>query len=128
MITTQSSVPFLEHDPELAHRWSITRAQEWFDKNGWLVGCNYIPSNAINQLEMWQEESFSPGLIDKELSMAAGLGFNTVRVFLHQLLWEQNAEGFISRIDQFLGIAYKHGIRTMLVLFDSVWDPFPKLG
>lgn len=128
MITAKSSVPFIEHDVELAHRWPVSRAQEWFDKNGWLVGCNYIPSNAINQLEMWQEESFSPELIDKELEMAAGIGFNTVRVFLHTLLWQQNAEGYLSRIDLFLSIAHKHGIKTMLVLFDSVWDPFPKLG
>jgi hypothetical protein len=128
MITTKPSVPFLEHDAELAHRWSISRAQEWFDKNGWLVGCNYIPSNAINQLEMWQEESFSPELIDKELGMASELGFNTVRVFLHTLLWNDNSEAFLNRIDLFLSIAHKHGIKTMLVLFDSVWDPFPKLG
>src|SRR6476469_5766291 len=106
MITTQPSVPFLEHDPELAHRWSITRAQEWFEKNGWLVGCNYIPSNAINQLEMWQAETFSPELIDKELGWAAGLGFNTVRVVLHNLLWDQDSQGFLNRIDTFLEIAY----------------------
>jgi hypothetical protein len=128
MLATKSSVPFIEHDAELAHRWSISRAQEWMDKNGWLVGCNYIPSNAINQLEMWQEETFSPELIDKELGMAAGLGFNTVRVFLHTLLWQDNAEAFLNRIDLFLSIAHKHGIKTMLVLFDSVWDPFPKMG
>jgi endo-1,4-beta-mannosidase len=128
MLATKSSVPFMEHDAELAHRWSTSRAQEWFDKNGWAVGCNYIPSNAINQIEMWQEDSFSPELIDKELAMAADLGFNTVRVFLHTLLWQENAEAFLNRVDLFLSIADKHGIKTMLVLFDSVWDPFPKLG
>lgn len=128
MLTTKLTVPFIEHDAELAHRWPVFKAQEWMDKNGWLVGCNYIPSNAINQLEMWQENSFSPELIDKELAMAASLGFNTVRVFLHTLLWQENAEGFLNRIDLFLSIAHKHGIKTMLVLFDSVWDPFPKLG
>ena len=128
MLATNPPVPFLEHDPELANRWSTSKAQEWFDKNGWVVGCNYIPSNAINQLEMWQEESFSPELIDKELGIAADLGFNTIRVFLHTLLWQENAEGYLNRIDLFLSIAHKHGIKTMLVLFDSVWDPFPKLG
>jgi hypothetical protein len=66
--------------------------------------------------------------MDKELSWAAGLGFNTVRVFLHQLVWAEDRAGYLQRIDQFLSIAYKHGIRTMLVLFDSVWDPHPKLG
>ena len=128
MLTTKNSVPFTAHDPELAYRWTSERAQEWMDQNGWLVGCNYIPSNAINQLEMWQAETFSPELIEKELGWAAGLGFNTVRVFLHNLLWDQDREGFLSRIDTFLDIAYSHKIRTMLVLFDAVWDPFPKLG
>ncbi|RYZ27171.1 MAG: 1,4-beta-xylanase [Chitinophagaceae bacterium] len=128
MSTTNVTVPFLEHDPELAHRWSRERAEDWMKQNSWLVGCNYIPSNAINQLEMWQEDTFSPALIDKELGWAASLGFNTVRVFLHHLLWEENAPAFINRIDQYLAIADRHGIRTMFVLFDAVWNPFPKLG
>lgn len=128
MLPIESKTLTLEHDPELTYRWSQQRANEWFEKNGWMVGCNYIPATAINQLEMWQEETFDPFLIDKELSWAAGLGFNTVRVFLHHLVWEQNQEAYLQRIDQFLNIAYKHGIRTMLVLFDSVWDPNPKLG
>src|SRR3954453_8751782 len=105
MSSPKVTVPFLEHDHELAYRWPQFKAQEWLDRNGWIVGCNYVPSNAINQLEMWQEESFSPEIINRELGMAADLGFNTVRVFLHQLLWEQNQEGFLNRIDQFLSIA-----------------------
>lgn len=129
MIATKKlSVPFIAPDAELAHRWPESKAQEWFDRNGWVVGCNYVPANAINQLEMWQEETFSPELINKELEMAASLGFNTIRVFLHQLVWQQNPEAYLNRIDLFLSIAYQHGIKTMLVLFDSVWDPFPKLG
>ncbi len=128
MLTADNSVPFPAQEKELAHRWTAERSNQWMEKNGWLVGCNYIPSNAINQLEMWQAETFSPELIEKELGWAADLGFNTVRVFLHNLLWEQDSEGFLARIDNFLSIAYRHKIRTMLVLFDAVWNPFPKLG
>ena len=128
MLSPESKPHLLEHDPELAYRWSQQRANEWFEKNGWMVGCNYIPATAINQIEMWQEETFDPFLIDKELGWAADLGFNTIRVFLHHLVWEQNLEAYLLRIDQFLTIAQKHGIKTMLVLFDSVWDPNPKLG
>src|SRR5688572_4233062 len=84
------------------HRWSQQRANEWYEKNGWIVGCNYIPSTAINQLEMWQAETFDPFSIDKELSWAARLGFNTIRVFLHHLVWEQNQQNYLRRIDQFL--------------------------
>ncbi len=116
----------LGHDPELTYRWSNEKASKWMEKNGWQIGCNYIPHTAINQLEMWPE-SFDPFLIDKELTWAAGLGFNTIRVFLHHLLWEQDAQGFLERIDLFLSIANKHGIKTMFVLFDAVWDPYPKL-
>ena len=50
-----------------------------------------------------------------------------MRVFLHDLLW-QDAEGFEKRLDTFLGIASRHHIRPILVLFDSCWDPNPKLG
>ncbi|HVG11786.1 MAG TPA: cellulase family glycosylhydrolase [Flavisolibacter sp.] len=116
------------NDPELAYRWSKEKAASWHQKNSWLVGCNFVPHSAINQLEMWQAETFDPFQIDKELSWAAGLGFNTIRVFLHHLLWEQDQKGFIDRIDLFLSIADKYGIKCMLVLFDAVWDPFPKLG
>jgi hypothetical protein len=128
MLPVETSVPVLHHTPEWANRWSKQRANEWLEINGWMIGCNYIPSNAVNQLEMWQEDSFSPFLIDKELSWAASLGFNSVRVFLHDLLWQQNKEGFLKRIDRFLAIAAKHGIKTTLVLFDAVWDPYPKAG
>jgi hypothetical protein len=124
LITNPDTLP----DAELAYRWSTQRAQEWMENNGWMVGCNYIPSNSINQLEMWQSETFDPFLIDKELSWASGLGFNTIRVFLHHLLWKQDRKGFLERMDIFLSIASKHEIKTMFVLFDSVWDPHPKLG
>jgi hypothetical protein len=125
---TKNFTPMLEHDPEAAYRWSAQKAEDWAQRHGWLVGCNYIPHNAINQLEMWQTESFDPFLIDKELGWAAGLGFNTVRVFLHHLVWEQDPQDLLYRMNMFLTIAHKHGIKTMFVLFDAVWDPFPKLG
>jgi hypothetical protein len=92
------------------------------------VGSDYIPATAINELEMWQAESFDPKRIDLELGWAEGLGMNTMRVFLHDLLWQQDAEGFRKRIDEFLKISEKHKIKPMFVLFDSCWDPAPKLG
>ena len=107
-------------------RWSEKRANEWYAKQPWLVGSNYIPANAINELEMWQAETFDPQTIDKELGWAEGLGMNTMRVFLHDLAWRQDAAGYRKRIDQFLKIAAKHKIKPMLVLFDSCWDPFPQ--
>jgi hypothetical protein len=109
-------------------KWSEQQARDWYAKQSWLVGSNYNPSSAINQLEMWQADSFDPKRIDLELGWAEGLGMNTMRVFLHDLLWQQDAEGFKRRLDQFLTIAAKHKIKPMFVLFDSVWDPDAKLG
>ena len=108
--------------------WSEQKANDWYQQQPWLVGSDYIPADAINQLEMWQAETFDPQQIDKELGWAEGLGMNTMRVFLHDLVWQQDSAGFTRRIDAFLTIANKHHIRPIFVLFDSVWDPFPKLG
>jgi hypothetical protein len=109
-------------------RWSATKASEWYAKQPWLVGSNYIPANAINELEMWQAETFDPKTIDKELGWAESLGMTTMRVFLHDLAWEQNPAGYRERIDRFLDIAARHRIKPLFVLFDSCWDPNPKLG
>lgn len=113
--------------PELA-RWSEQKAAAWYAAQPWLVGANYVPSDAINQLEMFQPETFNPALNDKELGLAESAGMNTARVFLQDQLWSSDPEGFKKRIDAFLTIAAKHHIRPMLVLFDSCWDPYPKLG
>ena len=109
-------------------RWSEQKANDWYAQQPWLVGSNYIPKSAINELEMWQEATFDPAQIDKELGWADAMGMNTMRVFLHDLLWQQDAPGFRKRIDQFLTIASRHHIRPLFVLFDSCWDPVPKLG
>lgn len=111
-----------------AARWTEPQARDWYAKQPWLVGANYVPATAINELEMWQESTFDPKRIDLELGWAASLGLNTLRVFLHDLPWEQDPDGFKSRIDQFLTICAKHKIKPMFVLFDSVWDPSPRLG
>ncbi|MBX3441073.1 MAG: cellulase family glycosylhydrolase [Planctomyces sp.] len=113
---------------DASERWSVEQAREWRDRTGWLVGANFAPAYAINQLEMWQADTFDLEAIDRELGWAQDLGMNSMRVFLHHLLWEQDSEGFLNRIDQFLEVAEKRGIRVMLVLFDSVWDPHPQLG
>ncbi|HKV24300.1 MAG TPA: hypothetical protein VJN93_06875 [Candidatus Acidoferrum sp.] len=109
-------------------RWSDQTANDWYSHQPWLVGSNYIPSDAINQLEMWQADTFDPKRIDLELGWAQSIGLNTMRVFLHDLLWKQDPEGFKKRINIFLDIAAKHKIRPIFVLFDSCWDPDPKLG
>jgi hypothetical protein len=109
-------------------RWSNGRAEAWSQDRSWRVGCNFAPSCASNQLEFWQCESFDRTVIERELDWAAGLGFTSLRVFLHDLLWEHDAEGFLVRIDEFLSLTSARGIGVLLVFFDGVWDPYPKWG
>jgi len=104
-------------------RWSKERAQAWAQTQPWWVGCNFIPSTACNQLEMWQAETFDPATIERELGWAAQVGMNGVRVYLHDLAWQADPTGFKSRIDTFLELADQAGIRTVFVLFDDCWFP-----
>jgi len=122
---TLSLFSFAQGQPE---RWSAATANAWYAKQPWLVGANYVPSDAINQLEMFQAATFNPALNDRELGWAESIGMNTMRVFLQDQLWQQDPEGFTKRLDTFLTIAAKHHIRPILVLFDSCWEPDPKLG
>jgi len=108
--------------------WSTQKINNWYRQQPWLVGCNFIPSTAINQLEMWQEETYDPRTIDRELGWAENLGFTSVRVFLHYLVWQQNPADLKKRIDDFLTIASRHKILVMFVLFDDCWNGYPKPG
>jgi len=109
-------------------QWTAAKANQWYASQPWLVGSNFIPSTAINELEMWQADTFDPATIDRELGWAESIGMNTMRVFLHNLPWTEDSRGFSDQIEKFLEIADKHHIRITLVLFDSVWDPYPKAG
>jgi hypothetical protein len=109
-------------------RWTEAQANAWYAQQPWPVGADFLPSTAINELEMWQADTWDPTTIDRELGWAEGIGMNTMRVFLHNLLWDQDPKGFQHRIDEFLVIASRHHIRPVFVLFDSCWDPNPKLG
>jgi len=116
----------MEHTP--TPRWTPARAHAWYDALPWLAGCNFIPSTAVNQLEMWQAATFDPATIDSELGWAHALGLNAMRVFLHDLPWAADSAGFAARIDEYLAIAATHDVRTLFVLFDDCWHPGAALG
>ena len=109
-------------------QWTPEQAHDWYDQQPWIVGANFTPSTAVNQIEMWHPDTFDPDTIDRELGYAAEAGMNTMRVFLHNLVWENDAEGYKKRLKQFLDISDKHNIKTLFVLFDSDWDPNPVYG
>ena len=112
----------------LDFRWTEERAWQWHNENGWMVGTNFNPSTSINQLEFWQEDTYDQETIERELEWSAELGMNMHRVYLHNLLWDQDSIGFLKRVDTYLEISERKGIKTLLVLLDDVWHPIPKLG
>ena len=86
----------------LDFRWTEERAWQWHNKNGWMVGTNFNPSTSINQLEFWQEDTYDQETIERELEWSAELGMNMHRVYLHNLLWDQDSVGFLERVDNYL--------------------------
>ena len=117
-----------DNENTVAARWTAEKANAWYAELPWMVGSDFIPSTAINQLEMWQAETFDPETIDRELGYAEGLGMNTARVYLHDVAWQVDPAGFKRRMGQFLDIADKHHIRPLFCIFDDCWNPDPKPG
>lgn len=114
--------------PVARDRWSVEQANSWYAKQPWLHGADFIPSSAINQLEMWQAETFDTATINRELGWAESIGMNSMRVYLHHAAWKADQQGFKSRVDQYLAIADKHHISTLFVLFDDCWNPTHQIG
>jgi len=116
--------------------WNVEQANQWYARQGWLRGCDFIPSTAVNQLEMWQADSFDSATISRELGYAQAIGLNCMRVFLHHLAWQQDPAGFKERMNQYLRIANNRNIKTIFVFFDDCWNesyhagkqPPPKTG
>lgn len=102
-----------------AQRWPADKAWQWYRQQPWLCGFNYIPATAINYTEMWQQETFDPKTIDAELALAQPVGFNCLRCVLQYLVWEHDPAGFKQRLDQFLGICQRRGLRVVFCLFDD---------
>ncbi|WP_020568187.1 glycoside hydrolase 5 family protein [Neolewinella persica] len=123
-----AAAPDVSEEVATENRWSAEKANAYAAARPQPIGANYINRDAINQLEMWQAESFNPNQIDEELGWAADIGMNSMRVYLHNLVWEQDSTGFLERIERYLGIAEKHGISTTFVLYDAVWNPVAELG
>lgn len=113
---------FAKSETNPGQPWAVEVAWAWYNKQPWIMGINYIPSTAINTTEMWQEETFDPTTIDRELNLAEGVGFNSVRVFIQYLVWEHNSEGLKQRMETFMAIAARHRIRVLWVLFDDCVD------
>lgn len=109
-------------------QWTAQQANDWYTRTGWHCGADFLPSTAINQLEMWQADTWDPATIDRELGWAENIGMNVLRVYLHDLAWKADAKGFLERMDEFLAIAGKHHIKILFTIFDDCWNPDATIG
>lgn len=111
-------------------RWPESDVWTWYRSQPWLMGCNFLPSTAINQLDMFQPDDYdrNRAVLVRELDWAHGLGMNTLRIFLHDLLWTSDADGFFGRLDDFLDLCASRKIRPLMVFFDSCHRPEPRSG
>lgn len=108
--------------------WSKEEANNWYRQQGWLVGADFLPSTAINQLEMWQADTYDAATIDREFGWAQSIGMNVMRVYLHDLAWKADADGFKKRMDNFLSVASSHHIKILFTIFDDCWNPDAAIG
>ena len=124
---------FLASDDPLprGRRWTLARAREWGRANPWYCGFNHVPANAINDVEIWAKETFSPELIRSEFKLATGLGFNCVRIFLQYKVYEADPVWFREAFERYVKLADEAKLKVMPVLFDdcSFWPATdPQLG
>lgn len=100
-------------------RWPEQKIKEWYNKQPWFCGFNYIPAYAINYTAMWDKTTFDPVAIDKELALAEKSGLNSLRAVLQFAVYEDDPDYFLKTLDQFLTICDKHKIKFMPALFDD---------
>jgi hypothetical protein len=105
--------------------WTKDKAWDWYRQTPWLRGCNYMSCDCANRIDQWQELGFEKRLetADKELELAASIGYNSIRLILEFIVWEQEHDGFMERFDRYLTTAYKHGIRSLIVFGNDCMPP-----
>ena len=106
-------------------RWSEEKAWKWYNSRPWLRGCNYMSADCANRIDQWQSLGFEERLqtTDEELALAASTGFNTIRIILEFIVWDQEHDSFMERFDRYLETAAKHGISCMVVFGNDCMPP-----
>ena len=112
-------------------RWPQQKAWDWYAKQPWQCGFNYIPAYAINYTAMWDKTTFDAAAIDKELALAKATGMNCLRAVLQFAVYEDDPDYFLATLDTFMAVCKKNGIKFMPALFDDCMfgiEHDPKVG
>ena len=100
-------------------RWPEKKIWDWYNKQPWYCGFNYIPAYAINYTAMWDKTTFDPQAIDKELALAQKSGMNVLRAVLQFAVYEDDPNYFLKTLDTFMSICDRHKIEFVPALFDD---------
>ena len=119
----------------MTEKWSKEKAWQWYNGKPLIVGFNFIPSNVINFVELWQNLGHDEIMknVDHEIDMAAELGLNSVRMKVPFFIWEHEHDSFMNNLEDLLCRLDKRGITMMPVFFSDCCVPIdmykpPHLG
>eukprot|EP01084_Bolivina_argentea_P234273 394403_1 len=99
----------------------IQNAIGFMDTSKWF-GAEYTPSTASNSL-WWYYYSNYTEEIDRELNFIENkLSFNSLRMFLHNMVFDAGSDQYIKYIDDFLNRTLSHNIKAGFVFFDDCWN------
>ena len=102
----------------MKQKWTAEQANEWYRKQGWLRGCNFIGSDCCSRIDMWQSYGRKGHMetARRELKLCQDIGFNTIRVIVEFDVWLQERESFMSVLEEYISIAAEYGQGVMLCL------------
>lgn len=105
--------------------WSKERAWEWYNARPWIRGCNYMSADCANRIDQWQELGFEERLVttEEEFKLTQELGYNSIRIILEFIVWDEQRDGFMERFERYISLATKYGISCMVVLANDCMRP-----
>ena len=108
--------------------WTPKQANEWYNGLPYLAGVNYVPSYAVNAIEVWSDETFDIKTIERELLLLKSINMNVIRIFLNDKVHQHNPDALYSKMQQLLDLCEKHDIYVMFTFFTNGGRPESNLG
>ena len=93
-------------------KWTEQEIWSWFREHEWISGFNFVPSTPAGAVYALQQAA-------KEISLAASLGLNSVRLFLPFELWRQQHDSFMKNLEEFISLLDFYHMTIMPVLFND---------
>lgn len=102
----------------MKEKWTCEQANAWYQKIGWLRGCNFIGSDCANRLDMWQKYDCEAKLAtaERELALCQKIGFNTVRLWANFDVYYAEPDSYMEIFERYIALCAKYGQKVMVVL------------